>query len=132
MDDSRGRAEASDSRRLRLLVIDDKPELLRILKVTLAKEHEVVTAQGCDAALAVLLADARFDGILCDLMMPLGDGMSFYERLGQAAPKLAAKVLFMTGGACTDRARTFLESVPNRTIGKPFTPESLRKLLDEL
>jgi CheY-like chemotaxis protein len=133
MDDSRAaRAQAPNSRRLRLLVIDDKPALLRILKVTLGREHEVVTAQGCDAALAVLLADARFDGILCDLMMPFGDGVTFYERLGQAVPELVAKVIFMTGGACTDRAQAFLESVPNRTIGKPFTPEALRGLLDEL
>jgi CheY-like chemotaxis protein len=128
MDDPR--AQAPHSRRL--LVIDDKPEFLRILKVTLSKEHEVVTAQGCDAALAVLQADARFDGVLCDVMMPFGDGMSFYERLGQVAPELTAKVLFMTGGACTERARTFLESVPNKTIEKPFTPESLRRLLEEL
>jgi CheY-like chemotaxis protein len=29
-------------------------------------------------------------------------------------------MLFMTGGAFTERARAFLESVPNRFLEKPF------------
>jgi signal transduction histidine kinase len=126
------RAETVPSRRLRLLVIDDKAALVRILEMTLRKDHEVVTAQSGDESLGILSKDARFDAILCDLMMPLGDGMTFYEQLGRAHPELKERVIFMTGGAFTERARSFLESVPNKTIGKPFTPESLRGLLAEL
>jgi signal transduction histidine kinase/CheY-like chemotaxis protein len=117
--------------RLRLLVIDDEPALLRVFKILVSEEHDVVTADGCDAALDILRVDAAFDAILCDLMMPLGDGISFHERLGRIQPALQSRIIFMTGGAYTERARTFLESVPNPTLGKPFTHESLRRLLCE-
>lgn len=117
--------------RLRLLVIDDEPALLRVFKILVSDEHEVVTAGGCEAALDLLRRDTRFDAILCDLMMPFGDGMSFHERLGRIQPDLQSRIIFMTGGAYTEKARSFLESVPNKTLGKPFNPESLRRLLRE-
>jgi signal transduction histidine kinase/CheY-like chemotaxis protein len=116
--------------RLRLLLIDDEPALLRVLALVLGEQHEVVTAGGCNAAMQVLAGDAAFDAILCDLMMPLGDGMAFYERLGQSA--LQRRVVFMTGGAYTPKARAFLDSIPNPTLEKPFTPEALGAALTEL
>jgi signal transduction histidine kinase/ActR/RegA family two-component response regulator len=119
-------------RRLRLLVVDDEPALLRVLSLTLREEHDVVTASGCDAALCVLQGDRGFDAILCDLMMPLGDGMIFYERVGHLQSDLRPKVIFMTGGAFTARARAFLESVPNKTLAKPFDPDELRRVLSEI
>ena len=41
-------------------------------------------------------------------------------------PRLA----FMTGGAFTARARTFLESVPNARISKPFEIADLRAFVN--
>jgi hypothetical protein len=55
-----------------------------------------------------------------------------HERLAHVRPELPARVVFMTGGAFTAEARAFLESVPNRTIEKPFGPGSLRGALAEL
>lgn len=118
--------------RLRLLVIDDEPALLRTFAISLGDEHSLVMVDGCEAALRVLGRDGRFDGILCDLMMPRGDGMTFYEQLGHVRPALQAKVVFMTGGAFTARARSFLDSIPNRTLTKPFTHQALRSVLAEL
>lgn len=119
-------------RRRRLLIIDDEPALLRVLAISLGGEHDVVVADGCEAALRILDGDRRFDAVLCDLMMPLGDGMNFFERLGHVEADLQAKVIFMTGGAFTARARAFLDSVPNRTLEKPFGPESVHRLLSDL
>jgi CheY-like chemotaxis protein len=98
----------------------------------LSTEHDVAMAGGCDAALEILGRDPRCDVILCDLMMPLGDGMTFYERLGQLRPELQWQVIFMTGGAFTDKAMDFLGSVSNKMIEKPFSPSALRRLLSEM
>jgi CheY-like chemotaxis protein len=46
--------------------------------------------------------------------------MDIYEELVQSKPDLSKRMLFMTGGAFTERARTFLDSVPNRHLDKPF------------
>lgn len=117
---------------LRFLVIDDDPALLRVLSATLREEHEVVVADGCDSALAILATDQRFDSILCDLMMPLGGGMSLYRQLENIAPTLQPRVIFMTGGAFTPESRRFLDSIPNPTIGKPFTLEALHSIVSAM
>jgi signal transduction histidine kinase/ActR/RegA family two-component response regulator len=118
-------------RRMRLLVIDDEPRLLRVLTIALREEHDVVTADGCETALRILRDDASFDVILCDLMMPQGDGMIFYEKLRALNPDFNRRVVFMTGGAFTAQARAFLDSVPNRSLAKPFDPEALRSALTD-
>jgi CheY-like chemotaxis protein len=129
---SEQRRQASVLPRLRLLIVDDEPRLLRVLAISLTDEHEIVTATGCEAALRIIDQANHFDAILCDLMMPLGDGTIFYERLGQVRPELRARIVFMTGGAFTPRARTFLNSIPNRTIEKPFGSDLLRRILTEV
>jgi DNA-binding NarL/FixJ family response regulator len=53
-------------------------------------------------------------------MMPEVTGMDIYEELVQSKPDMSKRMLFMTGGAFTERARAFLESVPNRFLEKPF------------
>ncbi len=118
--------------RMRILAVDDEPALLHVLSRLLGGSHEVTTASGRDEALEVLRRDAGFDCILCDLMMPLGDGMSFYERLRDAWPGLERRVVFMTGGAFTEKARSFLHGVPNATLEKPFDRATLDRVLADL
>jgi hypothetical protein len=39
-------------------------------------------------------------------------------------------MIFLTGGAFTERARTFLRDVPNRRVEKPFDVRELRALVN--
>jgi signal transduction histidine kinase len=119
-------------RRKRLLIIDDEPVLLRVLSLALSDDHEVVTACGCDDAMRILTDDTRFDAVLCDLMMPVRDGVVFYERVAREAQHLLPRVVFMTGGAFTDRAWRFLQSVSNKTLEKPFGPPEVEQILETL
>ena len=79
-----------------------------------------------------LEADDAFDVILCDLMMPDVTGMEVFGYVKSARPHLAARVVFMTGGAFTARARAFLDEVPNRCIEKPFELARLRAVIREV
>ena len=45
---------------------------------------------------------------------------------------LARRMVFMTGGAFTPRARTYLEQVPNQRLEKPFNFDELLALIREL
>ncbi|MFL5397024.1 MAG: response regulator, partial [Myxococcales bacterium] len=67
-----------------------------------------------------IAAGTRFDLILCDMMMPLMTGMEFHMRLVTLAPEQADRIVFMTGGAFTPRAREFLARLPNLRLEKPF------------
>jgi signal transduction histidine kinase len=114
------------TRAARVLIIDDEPALCQIVQRLLRPDNEVVIANTARAGLAVLAADPSFDAILCDLMMPEMTGMEFHAELTRSAPQLAERVTFLSGGACTERAARFLESVPNRRLEKPFDASSLR------
>ncbi|MBI5478717.1 MAG: response regulator [Deltaproteobacteria bacterium] len=67
----------------------------------------------------------RFDVILCDLMMPVMTGMELYDELGRVAPEQRERVVFLTGGAFTPTARSFLSQVPNPRLEKPFDVDEL-------
>ena len=116
-------------RRGQVLVVDDEPLVGALLRRTLEEEHEVAVATSAREALARLAGGERFDVILCDVMMPDVTGYELYEELFQYAPDQARRMVFLTGGAFTPRAREFLAKVKNRCLDKPFDSERLRGLV---
>ncbi|MFL5344037.1 MAG: PAS domain S-box protein [Hyalangium sp.] len=113
----------------RILVVDDEPNVTVSLRRALSTEHEVAMANSARDALAMLARERAFDVILCDVMMPGMTGMDLYAELEKTAPELAGRVVFMTGGAFTPRAVSFLQSVANPKLGKPLNLEELRMLV---
>jgi PAS domain S-box-containing protein len=116
-------------RRGRLLIVDDEPLLARSLELLLEPEHDVTLARDAREALEQLRNGARYDAILCDLMMAEMTGGQFHEELSRILPEQAGRIIFMTGGAFTPEARTFLERVTNLRLLKPFTKEELDRFL---
>ncbi len=116
----------------RILVIDDEEQVARAVKRVLAGEHEVVIDTDATSALSRLRRDPTFDVIVCDLMMPETTGMELHDQLVRTAPDLCAKMVFLTGGAFTQQARTFLRRVPNSRLEKPFDPDTLRALVGDI
>ncbi len=117
------------TRRGRILVVDDEPQMVSALRRVLSLRHEVFTATTGRDALARLNAVGEVDVILCDLMMPELTGMDVYRSLSQTTPVLASRVVFLTGGAFTQSAREFLSRVPNDRLQKPFDVEALCEVI---
>lgn len=115
--------------RLRALVIDDEPLLGLAIRRTLRKEHEVMVCTTAREGLARLTCGEAFDVVLCDLLMPQMTGMELYAELHELNPELARRIIFMSGGAFTGPARTFLDTVPNRRVDKPFDAQQLRAIV---
>jgi PAS domain S-box-containing protein len=113
-------------RRGRILVVDDEELVLRIVQRLLSKEHEVVARAAAKDALALCAAGETFDLILCDLMMPEMTGMDFHRELSQIAPEQARRMIFLTGGAFTEKAWRFLSETTQEHLEKPFDPAALR------
>lgn len=114
----------------RILVIDDDLAVLNMVRRALSR-HDLVIVSAASDALAKLAAGEDFDLILCDLMMPHVTGMDLYVKLLEVAPALAKKVVFMTGGAFSKRARAFLGHVHAPLLEKPFKISQLRALVQE-
>ena len=66
--------------------------------------------------------------ILSDLIMPTVSGMALYDWLLNESNELAQSMIFMTGGAFTQRSREFLENISNLRLEKPIDPKNLRAL----
>ena len=71
-------------RKVRILVVDDDVAVGSSLRRSL-RDYDVVLLDGADGALARVAAGARFDVILCDLMMPVMNGWSLYSELQKDA-----------------------------------------------
>ncbi|MFP2934508.1 ATP-binding protein, partial [Pyxidicoccus sp. 3LG] len=121
----------SAEKRGRLLVVDDEPLVCTALGRTLRPHHDVTLSTRAQEALERIEAGERFDLVFCDLMMPGMSGMDFYSALQQRYPEQARRVVFLTGGAVTQQARAFLESVPSPHLEKPFAGRELLTLVQE-
>jgi CheY-like chemotaxis protein len=116
-------------RRGRVLVIDDESLVARSLARLLAA-HEVTVLTSAVEALSRAVAGERWDVVLCDLMMPEMDGVELERRLAVEAPDLVPRIVYLTGGAFTDRSRDFLAG--GRThLEKPVAPAVLRAKVAE-
>jgi CheY-like chemotaxis protein len=110
-------------------VLDDEAAFGRALERSLGRHHDVVTMTDGREALARIASGERFDAILCDLMMPQMTGMEMHAELFRIAPDQAGRMIFVTGGAFTERAREFLDGVPNPCIEKPFEPVNILQVI---
>jgi signal transduction histidine kinase/ActR/RegA family two-component response regulator len=111
----------------RILIIDDDDEVAAAVGL-LFDGCEVVTVRSGEAALAAL-AHGEFDWIFCDLLMPDVSGMDVYHRLREERPGVEERVVFMTGGAFTPRARAFVDRLANPVLQKPFGAPELAAAL---
>lgn len=117
--------------RARILIVDDEASLLSSLRMLLNDDHDVTTVTNGDAASALLLHGSAFDVVLCDVMMPGVSGIDLHARVSAERPELVRRIVFMTGGACTDSAKEFLKTVPNRVLQKPFGIAEVEEIVHE-
>jgi DNA-binding NtrC family response regulator len=82
----------------RLLVVEDRESLRRMLERALAGEgHEVVSAEDVPPALACLAEPAGLDLVLTDLKLPSGSGLEVLAEARRLRPDLPVVVLTAFG-----------------------------------
>ena len=112
----------------RVLVVDDEEPLLRAITEILELDGlAVTTTSNPREALAMLAGGQRFDVILSDMSMPDMTGIDFYEALRAQDEGLAQRMVFMSGGAVTEKADQFLKGLVNPYVAKPFKSADLRR-----
>jgi CheY-like chemotaxis protein/two-component sensor histidine kinase len=123
---------AAAARRGHILVIDDEEMLGQAIRRYLAQDHDVESVTSARHALELVAGGSRYDLVLCDLMMPQITGMEVHETVAKIDKAQADRIVFMTGGAFTERARAFFETTNNQRIEKPFDLKTLRHFVNEL
>jgi FixJ family two-component response regulator len=61
--------------------------------------------------------------------MPGLTGMDLHAELSRTHPELARRMVFLTGGACTEKARAFLAQPGLECVEKPFDLRAIRQVI---
>ena len=113
----------------RVLCVDDEPQVLEGVTLSLRRAYEVVTANSGPAGLELLARDEGVSVIVSDMRMPGLDGATFLGKARAMAPD-ATRIL-LTGHADVDGAAAAInEGRIFRFLTKPCSPASLVAALD--
>lgn len=130
-----GRTEPKAVQRLKLLLVDDDPILLRSLRDTLEKEgHAVTTAAGGQAGLdafrSALDQGDAFQLVITDLGMPSVDGRRVANGIKDMSP--STPVILLTGWGQRLLADHDIPAHVDRILSKPARLRELREVLAQV
>jgi CheY-like chemotaxis protein len=114
-----------------VLVVDDDEMIGTLLRRLVGREHDVVVVHDASEALHILDGDPDFDIILSDVMLPGMSGTELLATLAARSSALAARVVFLTGGAFSPEVRAALAAASNPVLEKPFERAQLRAVVEE-
>ncbi|WP_425637622.1 response regulator transcription factor [Algoriphagus yeomjeoni] len=122
----------SDKQKIKVLVVDDEPDIVEILKYNLQKEgYEVATAE--DGIKAVKVA-AKFlpDVILLDIMMPNQDGVETCLQVRQIPELKNTFIIFLTARMEEYSEVAAFDVGADDYITKPIKPRALMSRISAL
>jgi len=109
--------------RPRILVVDDDPDLLRLMQIRLtAAGYAVSTAESAERALAQVSA-TRPQLVVTDLRMGGMDGMALFEAVRSGHPMLP--VIILTAHGTIPEAVSAVQRGVAGYLTKPFDPKAL-------
>lgn len=117
---------------LTILVVDDEPNVIELVRVTL-EDRRLRVVEALDGATALAQADAaRPELILLDVELPDMSGLDVC-RLLRRDPRFAqAKIAMLTAAAQEDDVARGLAAGADHYLTKPFSPVRLMALVERL
>jgi putative two-component system response regulator len=106
-----------------ILIVDDTPENIDILRNLLADEYQVKVAINGQKALQIVAAGDPPDLILLDVMMPEMDGYAVCKALKTSREFSAIPIIFITCKTDIEDEKVGLSLGACDYIAKPFDPE---------
>jgi PAS domain S-box-containing protein len=125
-------AAAVPRRERSALVVDDETEVGQILSEMLA-----VLGIRCDVVASgeeaiEKLKQRPYDIVISDVRLPGIDGPALYAWIARYKPELSARTAFVTGDTLGQASERFLAEAKRPLLEKPFLPNDVRRLIDEL
>lgn len=114
----------------RILIVDDEPDILILLRLALQSAGYETTEASDGRAAIDRLHDGEFDLVLLDAMMPVMDGWAALERMSELEhPPPVIMVSAKTAEADRDRA---LRLGASSYVTKPFEPTRLIREMEDV
>lgn len=114
----------------RVLIVDDEPNLLQILKIYLEKLHFIVlTAKDGTDALKIF-KENNIDLVITDLIMEPMDGYDLFHEIRRIKPNQS--IWIMSGYYKDEKVQQLLEQGALGFVNKPFSYQDIVKLTKEM
>ncbi len=113
----------------KVLVVDDEPDLLELLELTLSRMGLDTSRAGNVADAIALLDREAFDLCLTDMRLPDGEGLRVVEHITQKAMDVPVAVITAFGSA--ENAVAALKAGAFDYLAKPVALEQLRALVKQ-
>ena len=114
-----------------LVVEDEAPLRGLVTEVMHGLGHHVGEATTGQEAL-IRLRERVWDLVMLDLRLPDVDGPTVWERALAPDPRLAGRVVFMTGDIMSAETQGFLDATGRPFLLKPFTMEEVGRVVSEV
>jgi two-component system response regulator PilR (NtrC family) len=112
-----------------VLVIDDEPDLIELVSLTLGRMNLSTESAGDLAGARHILAERHFDLCLTDMRLPDGDGLDLVAYIQERFPNLPVAVITAHGNV--ESAVRALKLGAFDFVSKPLDLGVLRKLVDK-
>ena len=114
-----------------ILVIDDNPEVLKLMKMLLSDEFDLEMTTSAEKGLA-LLKEKNPDLVLCDVMMPGMDGHAFSRAVKGDESLKHIPIILVTARTGAEMLAQGIQAGADDYISKPFDSVELKARIRSL
>lgn len=115
---------------IRALIVDDSSVMRKIVERSLKQAGVEISAlfeAGNGAEALVVVGENEVDLILCDINMPVMDGLEFVRQLPSIDKARGTPVVMITTEGSESHVMDALSAGAKGYIRKPFTPEQVKE-----
>src|SRR5947208_2636488 len=112
-----------------ILVVDDEPAVASLLTEALSRDGYNVDLAANGAVALRMLGARDYDLIVSDSGMPVLNGPEPYREVALREPHLTRRFVFVPGDILNPRTRAFLARTGAPQLEKPFTIESVKRVV---
>ncbi len=128
-------ADAAASYAPSVLLVDDEQSIRLSLRRFFERRHwTVLEADHGEQALALIAEHGAeaFTMVLCDIRMPVMDGIALHAALRRTAPALLERLVFASGDIVSPEVAALMQGTRCRVLEKPFELKALAEEADRL
>ena len=121
--------QTAPDKRPRIFVLDDDPEMGRLVEKVLVRQNYLVSTSHCPQEALEELLTGRYDLLITDLRMPGMDGLALMRIVLDAVPRM--RVVLMSAYGSMEDYRQAIQAGAYGYLPKPLSMSDLRRVAEK-